>query len=35
VREKMLLFEVSSMGIRVDEDSLVKQLKLAGCEERL
>jgi len=28
-------FEVSSMGIRVDEDSLVKQLKLAGNEERL
>jgi len=28
-------FEVSSMGIRVDEESLVKQLKLAGCEERL
>lgn len=28
-------FEVSSMGIRVDEDSLVKQLKTAGCEERL
>ncbi|NLK88285.1 MAG: aspartate--ammonia ligase [Clostridiaceae bacterium] len=28
-------FEVSSMGIRVDEDSLVKQLKMAGCEERL
>ncbi len=27
--------EVSSMGIRVDEDSLVKQLKIAGCEERL
>ncbi len=27
--------EVSSMGIRVDEDSLVKQLKTAGCEERL
>lgn len=27
-------FEVSSMGIRVDEDSLVKQLKLAGCEDR-
>ena len=22
------------MGIRVDEDSLVKQLKLAGCPER-
>jgi aspartate--ammonia ligase len=28
-------FEVSSMGIRVDEDSLVKQLRMAGCEERL
>jgi len=27
-------FEVSSMGIRVDEDSLQKQLKLAGCEDR-
>ena len=27
-------FEVSSMGIRVDEDSLVKQLKLAHCEDR-
>ena len=27
-------FEVSSMGIRVDEDSLVKQLKIARCEER-
>jgi len=27
--------EVSSMGIRVDEDSLVKQLREAGCEERL
>jgi aspartate--ammonia ligase len=27
-------FEVSSMGIRVDEDSLVRQLKAAGCEER-
>ena len=27
--------EVSSMGIRVDEESLVKQLKIAGCEERL
>jgi len=33
VLEKAL--EVSSMGIRVDEDSLVKQLKIAGCEERL
>jgi len=27
-------FELSSMGIRVDEDSLLKQLKLANCEER-
>ena len=27
-------FEVSSMGIRVDEDSLTKQLRIAGCEER-
>jgi len=27
-------FEVSSMGIRVDENSLSKQLKLAGCEQR-
>ena len=27
-------FEVSSMGIRVDEDSLVAQLKKAGCEDR-
>lgn len=26
--------ELSSMGIRVDEDSLRNQLKLAGCEER-
>ena len=26
--------ELSSMGIRVDEDSLQKQLKIAGCEER-
>ena len=26
--------ELSSMGIRVDEDSLVSQLKIAGCEER-
>lgn len=26
--------ELSSMGIRVDEDSLASQLKLAGCEER-
>ncbi|HHY83443.1 MAG TPA: aspartate--ammonia ligase [Clostridiales bacterium] len=28
-------FEVSSMGIRVDEDSLLKQLKLSGCEDRM
>ena len=27
-------FEISSMGIRVDEKSLAQQLKLAGCEER-
>ena len=26
--------EISSMGIRVDEDSLREQLKKAGCEER-
>lgn len=27
-------FELSSMGIRVDEEALLKQLKVAGCEER-
>ena len=27
-------FEISSMGIRVDEEALARQLKLAGCEER-
>ena len=27
-------FEISSMGIRVDEESLQKQLKLANCEDR-
>lgn len=27
-------FELSSMGIRVDEEALLRQLKLAGCEER-
>ena len=27
-------FEVSSMGIRVDQESLERQLVLAGCEER-
>ena len=26
--------EISSMGIRVDEESLAQQLKLAGCENR-
>ncbi len=26
--------ELSSMGIRVDEDSLRRQLKAAGCEDR-
>lgn len=26
--------EISSMGIRVDEEALDRQLKLAGCEER-
>ncbi|SHK25488.1 aspartate--ammonia ligase [Paramaledivibacter caminithermalis] len=29
-----MAFEVSSMGIRVDEDALERQLKLAGCEDR-
>ncbi len=27
-------FEISSMGVRVDEESLARQLKLAGCENR-
>ena len=27
-------FEISSMGIRVDEESMARQLKAAGCEER-
>lgn len=27
-------FEVSSMGIRVDEEALDKQLKIAGCDDR-
>ena len=26
--------ELSSMGIRVDEESLRRQLRIAGCEER-
>ncbi|MCR5792441.1 MAG: aspartate--ammonia ligase [Lachnospiraceae bacterium] len=29
-----IALELSSMGIRVDEDSLLEQLKKAGCEER-
>lgn len=29
-----IAFELSSMGIRVDEVSLMEQLKKAGCEER-
>ncbi|MFI3304582.1 MAG: aspartate--ammonia ligase [Rikenellaceae bacterium] len=28
-------FEISSMGIRVDKESLVRQLELEGCSERL
>lgn len=28
-------FELSSMGIRVDEESLVKQLEIRGCSERV
>ncbi len=28
-------FEISSMGIRVDTETLKKQLKIRGCEERL
>lgn len=27
-------FEISSMGIRVDEETLLTQLRLTGCEER-
>ena len=27
--------EISSMGIRVDEDSLLEQLKKSGCEDRI
>ena len=29
-----IALELSSMGIRVDEDALVRQLALAGCPER-
>lgn len=28
-------FELSSMGVRVSEESLVRQLRLRGCEDRL
>lgn len=30
-----MAYELSSMGIRVDEDSLVSQIKIASCEDRL
>ncbi len=30
-----IALELSSMGIRVDEEALVRQLKIRGCEERL
>lgn len=30
-----IAYEISSMGIRVDEDSLMSQLKEADCEDRL
>ncbi len=30
-----IALELSSMGIRVDEEALVRQLKIKGCEERL
>lgn len=29
-----IALELSSMGIRVDEEALLRQLKLAGCEDR-
>ena len=29
-----IALELSSMGIRVDEESLMRQLELAGCPER-
>ena len=29
-----IAFEISSMGIRVDEESLANQLKISGCEDR-
>ena len=30
-----MAYELSSMGIRVDEDSLAEQIKIANCEDRL
>ena len=30
-----IAFELSSMGIRVDEESLMKQLKIRGCTDRV
>lgn len=30
-----IALELSSMGIRVDENSLLEQLEMAGCEERM
>ena len=30
-----IALELSSMGIRVDEDALRRQLKIRGCEERM
>ena len=30
-----MAFEISSMGIRVDEDAMTRQLKLAGAEDRM
>ena len=30
-----IAFELSSMGIRVDEEALVKQLEIRGCPERI
>ena len=29
-----IAFELSSMGIRVSEESMARQLKIAGCEDR-
>ena len=29
-----MAYEISSMGVRVDEESLRRQLKISGCEER-